>query len=54
MIDTTTGGPVEGQAPAPGTETKEPASTVPTQTAEKKATASGRGGGRKTVKMQES
>ena len=35
MIDTTTGGPVEGQAPAPGTDTKEPASTVPTQTAEK-------------------
>lgn len=38
---TTTGEPVEGQAPAPGTDTKEPASTVPTQTAEKKATASG-------------
>lgn len=28
MIDTTTGGPVEGQAPAPGTDTKEPASTA--------------------------
>lgn len=38
---TTTGEPVEGQAPAPGTDSKEPASTVPTQTSEKKATASG-------------
>lgn len=38
---TSTGEPVEGQAPAPGTDTKGPTSTAPAQTAEKTASTSG-------------